>query len=227
MGTAFSSSGSEENDGNYSTPVILNFYDLTPLNNYTYRFGVGIFHSGIEVHGMEYGFGAHDFPTSGVFEVEPKTCPGFIYRSSITLGTLNMPPSEFRAFMENLASEYHGDTYHLISKNCNHFTDDVCTRLTGKGIPGWVNRLARLGAMCSCLLPESLQVTSVKQLPEYHMYSEDGSESLSINTHHEPTESDDTDPDKHLLSPSSAGEVCFLKEAHRVAIGSFVMDPGV
>ncbi|KAG9456504.1 hypothetical protein H6P81_001012 [Aristolochia fimbriata] len=192
MGTAFSSSGSEANDGNYSTPVILNIYDLTPLNNYTYCFGVGIFHSGIEVHGMEYGFGAHDFPTSGVFEVEPKTCPGFIYRSSITLGTLNTPPSEFRAFMENLASEYHG-----------------------KGIPGWVNRLARLGAMCSCLLPESLQVTSVKQLPEYHMYSEDGSESLSINTHHEPTESDDTDPDKHLLSPSWAGEVCFLKEAHR------------
>jgi hypothetical protein len=44
-----------------------------------------------------------------------------------------------------MASEYHGDTYHLISKNCNHFTDDVSCRLTGKRVPGWVNRLARLG----------------------------------------------------------------------------------
>lgn len=44
-----------------------------------------------------------------------------------------------------MASEYHGDTYHLISKNCNHFTDDISGRLTGKRLPGWVNRLARLG----------------------------------------------------------------------------------
>lgn len=97
------------------------------------------------VHGMEYGYGAHDFPISGVFEVEPKSCPGFIYRCSVPLGRIKMPPSEFQAFLENVASEYHGDTYHLISKNCNHFTDDIAQRLTGKGIPGWVNRLARVG----------------------------------------------------------------------------------
>lgn len=96
---------------------------------------------------MEYGFGAHDFPISGVFEVEPKTCPGFIFRRSIPLGRINMPPSEFRTFVETMASEYHGNTYHLISKNCNHFTDDIAWRLTGKHIPGWVNRLARMGML--------------------------------------------------------------------------------
>ena len=97
------------------------------------------------VHGKEYGFGAHDFPVSGVFEVEPRSCPGFIYRCTLSLGRINLPPSEFRTFIESVASEYHGDTYHLISKNCNHFTDDVSWRLTGRRIPGWVNRLARLG----------------------------------------------------------------------------------
>lgn len=30
------------------TPVYLNVYDLTPVNNYLYWFGLGIFHSGIE-----------------------------------------------------------------------------------------------------------------------------------------------------------------------------------
>jgi hypothetical protein len=97
------------------------------------------------VYGKEYGFGAHDFPASGVFEVEPKNCPGFIYRCSINLGQINISPTEFRTFIENMASEYHGDTYHLISKNCNHFTDDVSLRLIGKHVPGWVNRLAKLG----------------------------------------------------------------------------------
>ncbi|KAK2973632.1 hypothetical protein RJ640_029624 [Escallonia rubra] len=199
------------------TQVILNVYDLTPLNQYSVWFGFGIFHSGIEVHGMEYGFGAHDFPISGVFEVEPKSCPGFIYRCSIPLGRTEMPPSEFRTFIESVASEYHGDTYHLISKNCNHFTDDMSWKLTGKGIPGWVNRLARLGALCSCLLPESLQVSTVKQMPEYHPYTEDdGSGSMSTTTLQEPTENDDADQDKLLLSPSAgSGDVAFIKEVPR------------
>lgn len=63
-----------------------------------------------------------------------------------------MHPSEFRTFIESIANEYHGDTYHLISKNCNHFTDDVSNRLNGKRIPGWVNRLARLGMNTTPLL---------------------------------------------------------------------------
>ncbi|XP_030954516.1 deSI-like protein At4g17486 isoform X4 [Quercus robur] len=189
MGAESSTSmNSDGNNKNIETQVVLNVYDLTPINNYMVWFGFGIFHSGIEVHGKEYGFGAHDFPASGVFEVEPRSCP---------------------------ASEYHGDTYHLISKNCNHFTDDISWRLTGKHIPGWVNRLARLGALCSCLLPESLQVTTVKQMPEYHDCSEEEcTESVSTTTARESTEIDD-DQEKSLLSPLAvSGDVTFVKEAH-------------
>ncbi|KAG6770000.1 hypothetical protein POTOM_025667 [Populus tomentosa] len=211
------SSSSSDFLNNSDTQVVLNIYDLIPLNQYTYWFGFGIFHSGIEVHGKEYGFGAHDFPASGVFEVEPRSCPGFIYRCSIPLGRINMPPFEFRTFIESAASEYHGDTYHLISKNCNHFTDDMSWRLTGKCIPGWVNRLARLATLCSCLLPESLQVTTVKQLPEYHeCLEEGGSESLATSTPCESTEIDDSDEGKLLLSPTAvSGDVAFVKEAHK------------
>lgn len=109
-------------------------------------------------HGLEYGFGAHDYRTSGVFEVEPKSCPGFIFRRSVLLGTTNLSRAEFRSFMEHLSGKYHGDTYHLIAKNCNHFTEEVCMQLTGKCIPGWVNRMARLGkkkfSPCVFMLPE-------------------------------------------------------------------------
>ncbi|KAG6658552.1 hypothetical protein CIPAW_04G169900 [Carya illinoinensis] len=188
MGAECSSSSASEYDGNKNseTQVVLNVYDLSPINNYTSWFGFGVFHSGIEVHGKEYGFGAHELSASGVFEVEPRSCP---------------------------ASEYHGDTYHLIFKNCNHFTDDISWRLTGKHIPGWVNRLARVGALCSCLLPESLQVSTVKQLPEYHDCSENGTEFLSTPIARESTEIDDQE--KSLLPPLAiSGDLAFVKEAH-------------
>ena len=101
---------------------------------------------------MEYAFGAHEYPTSGVFEVEPRSCPGFIFRRSVLLGTTDMSHSEFRTLMERLSEKYHGDTYHLIANNCNHFTDEVCQQLTGKPIPAWVNRLARVGEIDLFLL---------------------------------------------------------------------------
>lgn len=198
------------------TQVMLNVYDLTTANDYTSWLGFGIFHSGIEVHGMEYGFGAHDYPISGVFEVEPKSCPGFIFRCSVPLGYVNMHPSEFRRFIQSLASDYHGNTYHLIAKNCNHFTDDVAWRLTGRHIPGWVNRLARLGGFCSCLLPESLQVTSVKQLSEYHHAYTDQEEveMESSSCSRESPESEVSDQDKLLPSLAAcSSELVFIKEA--------------
>lgn len=46
MGNEESRTG--KNNGGIETPVVLNVYDLTPLNHYTYWFGFGIFHSGIE-----------------------------------------------------------------------------------------------------------------------------------------------------------------------------------
>uniref|UniRef100_A0A2P2LTU0 DeSI-like protein At4g17486 isoform X2 n=1 Tax=Rhizophora mucronata TaxID=61149 RepID=A0A2P2LTU0_RHIMU len=142
-----SSDKEQSNEGSNCAMLYLNVYDLSPVNNYLYWVGLGIFHSGIEVHGMEYGFGAHEYSSSGVFEVEPKSCPGFIFRRSISLGSTNMSRSEVRSLMEHISAKYHGDTYHLIAKNCNHFTDEVCLRLTGKPIPGWVNRLARVGEL--------------------------------------------------------------------------------
>uniref|UniRef100_A0A3N7EA19 PPPDE domain-containing protein n=1 Tax=Populus trichocarpa TaxID=3694 RepID=A0A3N7EA19_POPTR len=166
-----SSEKEQSNGGSSRVMLYLNIYDLTPINNYLYWFGLGIFHSGIEVHGMEYGFGAHEYPTSGVFEVEPRSCPGFIFRRSVLLGSTNMSRSEFRSFIEHLSAKYHGDNYHLIAKNCNHFTDEVCKRLTGKPIPGWVNRMARLGSFCNCLLPESIQITAVRHLPDHPTFS--------------------------------------------------------
>ncbi|KAK9071329.1 hypothetical protein SSX86_009898 [Deinandra increscens subsp. villosa] len=202
------------NDGFLDREVFLNVYDLTPFNSYSIWFGFGVFHTGIEVYGMEYGFGAHDYSISGVFEVEPRSCPGFIYRCSISLGLIDMSASEFREFIETMASEYHGDTYHLISKNCNHFTDDISHRLNCRRIPGWVNRLAKFGSLFSCLLPDSLESTTVKQLPEYYTYEDDMSDSESNSSSQEASENEEVDH-KILISPSRTPEIAFIKEILR------------
>ncbi|XP_010539054.1 PREDICTED: deSI-like protein At4g17486 [Tarenaya hassleriana] len=154
------------NCGPGRAPVYLSVYDLTPINGYIYWAGLGIFHSGVEVHGVEYAFGAHDYPTSGVFEVEPRQCPGFKFKKSIFIGTTSLNPAQVREFMEDMACSYYGNTYHLIIKNCNHFCQDICYKLTGKRIPKWVNRLAEIGSLCSCVLPESLKITEVCHDPD-------------------------------------------------------------
>lgn len=147
-----------------SVPVYLNVYDLTPINGYAYWLGLGIYHSGVQVHGVEYGFGAHEHETTGVFEVEPRQCPGFTFRKSILIGRTDLGPREVHSFMEKLAVHYAGNSYHLMTRNCNHFCNDVCLKLTGKPIPRWVNRLARLGLFCNCVLPAGLNETKVSQV---------------------------------------------------------------
>ncbi|KDO42984.1 hypothetical protein CISIN_1g032500mg [Citrus sinensis] len=73
-----------------------------------------------------------------------------------------MGPAEVRTVMEDLAEEYKGNAYNLITKNCNHFCNDACIRLTGNPIPSWVNRLARIGFFCNCVLPATLNSTRVR-----------------------------------------------------------------
>ncbi|XP_021906524.1 deSI-like protein At4g17486 isoform X1 [Carica papaya] len=128
-----------------SVPVYLNVYDLTPINGYAYWFGLGVYHSGVQVHGVEYAFGAHEYSTTGIFEGEPKQCDGFTFRKTILIGKTELGPAEVRTVMEELAEHYKGNAYNLITKNCNHFCNDACIRLTGNPIPSWVNRLARIG----------------------------------------------------------------------------------
>ncbi|KAL9330839.1 hypothetical protein ACSQ67_000449 [Phaseolus vulgaris] len=187
-----------------SNPVYLNVYDLTPMNGYAYWLGLGVYHSGVQVHGVEYGFGAHERDTTGIFEVEPRHCPGFTFRKSILIGSTDMGAKEVRELMERMAEEYSGNTYHLIQKNCNHFCDDVCGKLTGKSTPRWVNRLARLGFLCNCVLPPSLNETKVRQVTLDRV--QDG-EKKKTRTHCSRYEASPNPPlsssRRHCLPPSS------------------------
>jgi len=132
--------------------VILNVYDLSPINDYLYAIGVGLHHSGVEILGKEYSFASG----GGVFDSTPKEAPGARFRESIELGSFDGGSAELSSAISDLREEFGPDRYNLIKRNCNHFANALVWRLLRRTIPGHVNRLANIGQCCSCLLPKKL-----------------------------------------------------------------------
>ncbi|CAL5222488.1 g4862 [Coccomyxa viridis] len=136
-------------------PVILNVYDLHD-NSWIYWCGIGIFHSGVEVYDVEYAYGGHEYDMSGVFATNPRDAPGpVVWRESVVIGETSLGAQEVQEVVQQLGSEYKGTAYHLLERNCNHFSNELCMKLTGKPAPSWVNRLAGMAIMLHCLLPTS------------------------------------------------------------------------
>ncbi|GAU24623.1 hypothetical protein TSUD_289860 [Trifolium subterraneum] len=53
--------------------------------------------------------------------------------------------SKVNQIIRELSREWPGNSYDLLSKNCNHFCDEFCERLAVPKLPGWVNRFANAG----------------------------------------------------------------------------------
>jgi len=76
--------------------VIINVYDVQPSCNQKGAdfFGVGIYHSGIEINGQEWSFGGNTMVrTTGVYPTYPRENANFYYKTSVDLG--DIPAKEF------------------------------------------------------------------------------------------------------------------------------------
>ena len=49
-----------------------------------------------------------------------------------------------------------GSRYNLLLCNCNHFSTELALRVGVGSVPGWVNRLSRIGSLIAWMLPKSL-----------------------------------------------------------------------
>jgi hypothetical protein len=142
-------------------PVYLNVYDLSPHNALLQCLGFGgVYHSGVEAHGVEYAYGAHAHACSGVFATPPRECAGAVgFRTSLYVGETDLAADQVQALVARMgARRYHGNRYHLLQHNCNAFAAELSAELTrGRGLPppAWVNRLAGLAVALHCLLPAS------------------------------------------------------------------------
>lgn len=79
----------------------------------------------------EFGYGGHPFGFSGVFEIEPRNEvalgeESFKYRETITIGYTDFNDDEVREIVKNMGNTFKGNDYHLLHRNCNHFSDHLC-----------------------------------------------------------------------------------------------------
>lgn len=107
-----------------------------------------VYHSGVEVLGAEYVFGGGDTSHSGVTAQRPRVPPsgsGWIFYQTVEIGPSIIPQDHILNVVRTVREDFPANSYDLVSNNCNHFSETMCRRLTGLGIPSWVNRLAGLG----------------------------------------------------------------------------------
>ena len=113
-------------------PLILNTYKLT-ANILINKIGLDIFHTAIEFEGVEYAFGFLDLPECGIYEIKPMTFDDGDFVESFLMGYCDR--NTFYNLLEKLKTEFLGNTYNILKKNCNHFTNDICKKLLKKEIP--------------------------------------------------------------------------------------------
>ena len=136
-----------------SNKVTLHVYDLNPeQNEMLYQFGLGLYHSGVSIGGQEWTFAGG----GGIFSHAPKEAQGARFREAIDMGVYAGTSRELERILNDLRDIFKGENYHILTMNCNSFSEALLHRLVNKPLPGFVNRMAYLGSFFSCLLPPQI-----------------------------------------------------------------------
>lgn len=125
------------------------------------QIGMGAYHTSLEVMDDRYTFAAN----AGIVKTRSNRegiPPGASYKEVIPLGACSVKNrGEVQEIIQKLSSNFGPNSYHLVHRNCNHFTETLATALILqdnlsepnsilkrlKTYPEWVNRLANTGRM--------------------------------------------------------------------------------
>lgn len=142
-----SSSTEEQKAPDYSKNehLLLNVY--VPQKGQSSVMGMGIYHSGVEMFGVEYCFNGGDTSSTGVCSQVPHVAPpgsDWKYDKTVDLGPINCNKDAAMRMLEETKKDFAANTYHLVARNCNNFSGCIAERL-GCSVPTWLNRAAEMG----------------------------------------------------------------------------------
>jgi hypothetical protein len=148
--------------------VILHVYALQPpanssgsgsfISRLLPAVGMGAYHTSLEVDGYRYTFAAN----AGIVKTMSRNegvPSGAVYKEAIELGSCCCNRGEVNGILQKLGKDFHGRSYHLVHRNCNHFTETLATAIILneklmdknqgrlKAYPEWINRLANTSGM--------------------------------------------------------------------------------
>ena len=118
----------------------------------------------------------------GIFCHEPKDAPCATFRECYDYGYVDGTSTDIENVIAELRPIFLDESYNIITKNCNNFSDALLKRLVNRSIPGFVNRVANIGSVFSCCLtpcltdePAPVSQHRLRPLPEpAHEYSNGG-----------------------------------------------------
>lgn len=124
--------------------VYLNIYHLTPINYFLQFLGMGVYHSSIEVNNKEYSFFGTSDNDSGLF-INTFNDTKKLLKEKIYLGNTLYDEETIRRLVVLHVPFWSGESYHIFTKNCNHFTKFFATLLLRTdevyNYPEYVNRM--------------------------------------------------------------------------------------
>ncbi|CAF4161743.1 unnamed protein product [Rotaria sp. Silwood2] len=129
--------------------VILHIYSISErVNRFSLMFGLGLYHTAVEVYGKEHSFVAHPFKFTGIISTIPKTA-AYIYQEGLDMGRTKINKQTVGNVLKELGKIFIGSSYHLVYNNCNHFANEFLKRLCNEKLPAYINRAAN----SVCCLP--------------------------------------------------------------------------
>jgi len=140
--------------------VTLHVYDIMTANKYVDCLGIGAYHTGVEVGGVEYAYGGNTLVEStGVYEMMPKSHDVFLYKCSYEMGEIHSKALLWQA-LTKLKKKYRANQYDMLKRNCNHFTNELLIELVGRTLPRHLNRAAYTLSFLHCLVPTRFLVVT-------------------------------------------------------------------
>jgi hypothetical protein len=124
-------------------PVVLNIYRIAE-DSVINKLGIAIYHTAIEYDCTEFAFGFLDKAgISGIYDIKPMSFDEGTFVESIKLG--NISRRQFFNKLDQIKREYMANSYNIVTKNCNHFTNDFVKMLFDREIPKKYSSFLKLG----------------------------------------------------------------------------------